>query len=213
MNDSIESIKNRIKSKRNYSIIKPRKVTKINSKQAKYLRNLFSRIMIAIIFILISIIYVNYSTNNLLMYKRHIFNDVWSFSKVNEFYNRYLGGVLPFDNILKDNTTPVFNEKLVFRNSTPFKDGTTLEVGQSYLVPAINSGIVVFIGEKDEYGKVVIIQGIDGVDIWYGNINHNNLKLYDYIEKGGLLGNTITDKLHLVLMKDGNHLSYEEYTQ
>jgi len=214
MDNSIESIKNRIKSKRNYNVIKPlKKENKDNNKKINYLRNLFSRTMIAIILILISIIYINYSTTNLLMYKRYVFNDVWSFNKINEFYNNYLGGVLPFENILRDTTTPVFNEQLIFRNSTPFKDGVALEVGTKYLVPALNSGIVVFIGDREDYGRTVIIQGIDGVDIWYGNINHNNLKLYDYIEKGSLLGETITDKLHLVLMKDGKHLSFEEYTQ
>ena len=213
MNDSIESIKNRIKSKRSYNVLRPLKDLKDDNKRAKYIRNLFSRTLIAIILILVSIIYVKYSTNNLLMYKKHVFNDVWSFSKINEFYNKYLGGSLPFNDILKDNTSPVFNEKLVFKTSSVFKDGISLEVGASYLVPALNSGIVVFIGEKDEYGKTVIVQGVDGVDIWYGNVNHNNLKLYDYIEKGKLVGESITDKLHIVLFKDGKYLSYEEYSQ
>ena len=212
MNDSIESIKERIKNKRNYSITRPEKDSKVSNKRLKYFRHLFSRTMIAIIFILVSIIYTKYSTTNLLMYKKYILNDVWSFSKINSFYTKYLGGVLPFNNILKDNSKPVFNEKLVFKNSENFKDGIALEVGTSYLIPAINSGIVVFIGEKEGYGQSVIIQGVDGVDIWYGNISHNNLKLYDYIEKGRLVGETLQENLYLVLFKDGNYLNYEEYS-
>ena len=38
-------------------------------------------------------------------------------------------------------------------------------------------------GEKEGYGNTLIIQGADGVDIWYGNVNSTSLKLYDYIER------------------------------
>ena len=76
---------------------------------------------------------------------------------------------------------------------------------------ALNSGIVVFIGEKENYGNVVIVQGIDGVDIWYGNITNVNLSLYDYVEKNSILGSSSDDHIYFVIQKDNNYLDYEEY--
>ncbi len=45
------------------------------------------------------------------------------------------------------------------------------------------SGIVVYIGEKENYKQTVIVQQMNGVDVWYGNIKQANVKLYDYVEK------------------------------
>ena len=81
---------------------------------------------------------------------------------------------------------------------------------KNYLIPINESGIIVFIGEKEGYGNVVIVQRVDGVDEWYGNISNVNVKLYDYVKKGDLLGDT-SDILYLVYKKDGNVLNYEEY--
>ena len=67
-----------------------------------------------------------------------------------------------------------------------------------------------FIGPKEEYDNVIIIQRIDGIDEWYGNISNVNVKLYDYVKKGSLLGE-VYDYLYLVYKKDGNVLNYEEY--
>ena len=35
----------------------------------------------------------------------------------------------------------------------------------------------------------VIVETVDGIDIWYGNLSNINVKLYDYIDKGSLIGN------------------------
>ena len=66
-------------------------------------------------------------------------------------------------------------------------------------------------GEKENYGDVIIVQGIDGVEIWYGNMANTSVKLYDYIEKGTLLGEVTDNILYLVYSKDGNILNYQEY--
>ena len=77
-------------------------------------------------------------------------------------------------------------------------------------MPALQSGIVVFMGQKDNYGSTVIIQGIDGVDIWYTNIN-SSLKLYDYVEKQSLVGEVNGDNITLVCQKDNEYIEYSEY--
>ena len=46
---------------------------------------------------------------------------------------------------------------------------------------------------------------------YYANINAMNLKLYDYIEKGTLLGETKDNKLYLVFSKNGEYLNYKDY--
>ena len=52
---------------------------------------------------------------------------------------------------------------------------------------------------------------MDGVDIWYGNIENVNFSLYDYIEKNALLGSAKEEIIYFVVQKDGQYLDYEEY--
>ena len=71
--------------------------------------------------------------------------------------------------------------------------------------------MLVYYGEKENYGKVAIIQGVDGVDIWYGGITDLNYNIYDYVEKGSILGNSIDNYYYLLFKKDNNVLKYDEY--
>ena len=79
-----------------------------------------------------------------------------------------------------------------------------------YLVPALDSGIVIFLGDKEGYGKTVIIQQENGIDVWYSNLKEINLQLYDYIKDGSLIG-SVDEKLYLVFIKDGEILDYQKY--
>lgn len=187
-----ESIINRSKSK-------PKK---------NYLKNLLIRIMIAIIlFLSLAIVYK--SNNNFKSYiDKYIYSDSISFTKIKKFYNKYLGGILP--KIKEENTSLVFNEKINYTSSEKYYDGVALKVDSSYLVPAIEEGMVVFIGYKEHYGNTIIIESLEGVYYWYGNMSNISLKLYDYIEKGSFLGET-SDNLYLVFSKDDKYLNYEEY--
>ena len=71
--------------------------------------------------------------------------------------------------------------------------------------------MVIYIGEKENYGNVVIIECIDGIEIWYGNMETTTIELYDYVEKGSYLGTTLDNNLYLVYSKDGNFLDYKDY--
>ena len=105
----------------------------------------------------------------------------------------------------------IFNEELSYNNSSKYHDGVKLEVDNNYLVPTIEEGMIIFIGEKENYGNVVIIEDIDGKDIWYGNMETTTVKLYDYVEKNSYLGTTKNNTLYLAFQKDGKFLNYEEY--
>lgn len=140
-----------------------------------------------------------------------VFNDSFSFVGVKNFYNKFLGGIIPLDNIIKEeNTKMVFNEEINFSSFSKFLEGIKIEVSDNYLVPIIESGMVIFVGEKEGYGNTIIIEGINGIDIWYSDVNNSNVKLYDYVEKGNYLGE-VNKELYLVFCKNGKYISYEDY--
>ena len=85
-----------------------------------------------------------------------------------------------------------------------------LTVSKEYLVPVIDSGMVVFIGDKEKYGKTVIVQQVNGIDVWYSSLENVSVQLYDYVEKGDLLGDVKDTSLILVFKKDGKVLDYEK---
>ena len=110
----------------------------------------------------------------------------------------------------KNEVEETFTEKLTYSDESLYEDGVKLTVSNNYLVPAIDSGIVVFIGDKDKYGKTVIIQQMNGVDVFYGNIN-SNVNMYDYIEKGSLIEESLDNTIYLAFQKEGNFVSYKDY--
>ena len=179
-------------------------------KLIKYLRSLILRSMTVIVLFLIMAILSKANKT----YKDLIITNVYekniSFAKIKKLYNKYLGGITPLDKVV-DKEITVFNEKLDYENESIYHDGVKLTVDNNYLVPIQEEGMVIFIGEKENYGNVIIIEGIDGVSIWYGNMAMTTVKLYDYVEKNAYLGTTNGDTLYLVYQKDGKFLDYKEY--
>ena len=171
------------------------------------LKNLLSKFLIAIIFFLSSIIFTNINDNNLLLYKEYVLTESLPFTKIKGWYEELFGEVLPDSK----NNQMVFDGKLLYKDIKDYYDGEELTLNNNTLINNITSGIVVFIGEKDKYNNTVIIQGVDGVDAWYGNLENVSVKLYDYVEKNSVLGQTQDDKLYLVLKKDNDYLKYEDY--
>ena len=141
---------------------------------------------------------------------KYLYENNINFATINNWYQEHFGDILPFQNIVKDNTKLVFNENLVYEDASVYKDGVKLKVDSNYLVPIIESGIVVFIGEKDDYGKTVIIEQVDGVNVWYGNIDNINVSLYDYVSKGELLAEA-NNSFYMVFQKKGKYIKYQDY--
>ena len=158
------------------------------------------------------LIYTKANPKNGQILKNKLFSADFSFAKMNQIYNKYLGNVIPFKDTVKTTSEkPVFQETLKYKKETTYKDGVKLTVDKNYLIPVAESGMVVFIGEKEGYGNTVIIQQMNGVDLWYGDIGNANVKLYDYVEKGSLLGETKAETLYLVYQKEGKALNYKDY--
>ena len=201
---------NQIDPNKYINVINKIKKNKINpdNKIKSYFINLAIRTLIVItILITLAIIYKN---ENILKDKisNYFFEENISFTKINKLYDKYLGGLLPIKN--ENNTVEVFNEKLNYSSSSIYYDGIKLLVTENYLVPSLDEGMVFFIVDKENYGKTIIIENLDGIDFWYGNITNSSLKLYDYVEKGSLVGEVNND-LYMVFSKNGQYLDYEEY--
>ena len=175
----------------------------------KYAKNLISRVLITVIFVLGSIIFTNVSDDNKALYQKYVLEDSLEFTKINELYQSIFGDV---DITKKDNpdSEVVFGD-VTYTNIEPFKNGVKLTVDMNEAISVIASGIVVFIGEKEDLGNTIIIQGNDGADIWYSNITENDIKVYDYVEAGNILGSSNSENIYITINKDGEFINYEEY--
>lgn len=148
-------------------------------------------------------------------FKEKFYKEVYekniSFSTINSLYKNYAGSALPFDNLFKKEIKSVFNESLEYSEANKYLDGVRLTVANNYLVPTLDGGLVIFVGEKENYGNTVIIQQANGIDVWYGGFDNLNVKLYDYIDKGTFVGEVINNNFYLVFKKNGEVLNYQDY--
>ena len=172
-------------------------------------KRIVSKLLLSIIFLLVSIILINRSDKVKEFYQENIYTNSWSFTKFNSLYNKYFGS------LVKDYQVPdtgsVFNETLSYSHIEDYLNGSILSVSNNYMVPVIESGIIVYLGDKDALKNTCIVQGVDGVDIWYSNIDISKLTLMDYVNKGEFLSTTLSDKLYLTLERGNEYIKYEDY--
>lgn len=128
-----------------------------------------------------------------------IYKDNPNYIHLKKTYDKYFSNK-------KEETKSVFSENIAYQNREDIKDGVELTVSNNYLVPILESGIIIYL----ENNKVIISQ-VNGINVEYNNVKVNNYKLYDYIEKGKLLGETIDNKLILKFEKEGEYLDYKKY--
>lgn len=188
----------------NRKIVKKRLVLKKN------IRQFLIRCMLTVIIVLITLIAIKTNNDIKKIITKNVYETNFKFGKAKELYQKHFGNILPIEKVVKEEK-PVFNEKLTYKKENSYKDGVALTVDNNYMIPTLESGVIVFIGEKEEYGKTIIIEQINGIEVFYANIEPINLKLYDYIEKGSLLGEAKNNKLYLVFSKDGKYLNYKDY--
>lgn len=176
----------------------------------KFLFTVFIKTLIVVVMFLGSLIYIRQSDENKDNFKKFVYNNSLSFAKIYNLYNKYLGDVIPFKNIYKDNTMVVSNEKMTYSDISKENNGFILDVSSEYAFSALRSGIVVEKKKNDTYGNMIKIQDKEGLNITYAMASEINVELYDYVEKGELLGKA-NKKLYLIFEKDGKYLSYEKY--
>lgn len=140
--------------------------------------------------------------------KTHVYMDNFSFAQIENWYNKYIGGIFSSND---DEVTQVFSGTIPYTSLEPYYDGIRLKVSSGSVVESLLSGIIVSIGETEHYGNTIVVEQVDGVSVWYGNVDVSDVKLYDYVEKGQILGMSRSEDLYLVLMKDGAYLNYQDY--
>lgn len=192
---NINEVRSRIKNKN-----KKEKTNKINI----FFLKLF---LVAIIFSIFTISIKKDTKLKTTIYNK-VYNSNFSFAVFKNIYNTYIGNVIPFQNIF--NEKKVFDEKLEYKSLSKYNKGVKLTLNPNYPIPIIKDGIVVFVGEKEKLGKTVIIQGSDGIDIWYGNLSNTNMKLYDYVEKNSIIGEAKNNELYMIFQKDGVEIDYNK---
>ena len=181
---------------------------KYKKKENNKIKIFLIKVMVCIMLFLLFLI-CNKKINNFdsIIYE-NVYSKNFSFAKFNSWYEKTFGNIFP---IKKIEDIQVFNESFVYKSKKEYLDGVELEVDNNYLVPSIKNGIVVFIGEKENYGYTIILEDEDGLDIWYSNVKVMNLKMYDYVNKGDYIGEVKNNKLIMVFKKDGKKDDYQKY--
>lgn len=186
-----------------------KKETEKKSFTSKFIYSILVKTLIVVVLFLASLIYIKQSDKNKNNFKNVVYNNSLSFAKIYNVYKKYLGDVIPFKNIFKDNTKLVSSEKLTYKSITKKDNGYLLSISNNYTVSSITSGIVIENKKDSNYINMITVQDKNGLNITYGILNDINVKLYDYIEKGEIIG-VASDKLYLSFKKDNKYLSYEE---
>lgn len=211
MNEELDDIRRRMKQKKKYDDLYEVDRDKVGEKTSFSFVRYFSKFLFTVILTLVVMICLKRNTEFKTIFYKYVYDTHFNFAVVNKWYEKTFGSSIPFQDMFQVNTQTVFNEELSYSNVSDYNDGgALLDVSMEYLVPVYESGLVVFIGEKEGYGNTVIVQQINGVDLWYGNVSAN-VSMYDYIEKGSLLGNCFDTKLYLMFQKNGEVLDYHEY--
>lgn len=173
-------------------------------------KNLLFKVLVCVLLLLVGLIVLKIDYKSSKTIYKFIYETNFNFAKVNELYQEYVGDIIPFQSDSKKDI-PVFSEDIIYKNLSIYKDGVSLEVGVDYLIPVLEDGIVVFIGEKEDYGNTIIIQQTDGVNVWYGNVTNVNVNLYDYVAKGEFLAASQSENIYFLFEKEGEYIDYKTY--
>ena len=194
----------------NKKLKKEKKDDDNKSTLSKFLFTILIKSLIVVLLFLLSMIFIRQNDKNKKIFKEKVYNNSLSFAKIYNLYSKNLGDALPFKDTIKDDTKKVSNEKITYSSIKKEGDDYLLVVPSNYTLQSIKSGIVIEVKKDDKYKNIVKIQDKSGVNITYKNLNEVEVKLYDYVEKGEILG-SISDKLYINFEKDGKYLSYEKY--
>lgn len=66
--------------------------------------------------------------------------------------------------------------------------GVMVKTAAAASVGTVKEGVVIYAGEKEDYGKTVIIQHADKSESWYGSLESIDVSLYEQVKKGAKLG-------------------------
>lgn len=172
---------------------------KNNTKKSSVFKTILSKFYTVIIFTMIVIIISNSNSTFRNFLINDVLNNTMDFSKINNFLDKITGVYN------KKEETSVFNE---IESVIEYKDGYKYLVSENENIIMRDSGIITFIGEKEGYGNIVMVQQSNGYYALYGNISED-IKIYDYVEKGEVLGKSLSDFYYYALYKDDKPVKNE----
>lgn len=172
----------------------------------KIIKKKIKKILICTIFVLGCLIFCKISPENKNFFISKFLTNSISFTKINGYYTKYFKDIAPV--IIKPEEY-VISDKLVVEEIKKYENFEKLSL-RTNIIPAINGGLIVFIGQKENFLKTVIVQGHDGNDYWYGNLENISVNLYDYIEKNEIIGDVKENELILDIKNKEESISYED---
>ena len=186
------------------------KKSKTKTKPSR-LSRYFSRFLVLVVITLAFLIALKSNAELRDFVYKNVFQNNMSFAKINELYKKYFGSSLPLtDNVTRE-ADVVSSEKIEYSKIKDYKEGAALTVDEGYAVPFMDSGLIIFAGEKEGYGNTIVVQRPDNVEVWYANLATTNVSLYDYVKKGSIVGEVKDNTLYMVFIKEGKTLDYKEY--
>ena len=169
---------------------------KNNSSKHSIFKSILNKLFTVIVFSMIIITISNHSPKFKSFLVDKVLNSTMDFSVVNRIINKTTNIFKPTPN--KEETTQVSK---IIEEPIKYKDGVKYIINDNEKIYLKDSGIVTFIGNKDGYNKTIIVQQSNGYYAWYGNIDKESIKLYDYVEKGSVIA-TASKEYYYVLLKD-----------
>lgn len=115
-----------------------------------------------------------------------VFEGEFQFAKVGNWYESTFGEPLTFltsDKVLDNHSEVIQTSGKVLENFQVNGQGIMIETTVTK-VEAFEEGLVIYAGEKDDLGKTVIVQNVDGSETWYGQLDGISVDVYDEVKKG-----------------------------
>ena len=168
-----------------------------------------TEIMLSIVLLLIALILSKNVTMREQIYK-YVYLDNLSFKQIELIYQKYFGFLVPSQK--EEETELVSSEKLIYKEEKELENGgVRLTFNGQQEISALVDGLVLFVGEKEGYGKTLVLEQTDGVEAWYVGMDTSDLKIYDYIKKGEMIGTSQKEYIDLYFKKKGEVVSYQDY--
>ena len=136
-------------------------------------------------------------------YNKYIFDNNIDFIKIRNKTKRLLG--------INNKDKYVSGNIINYNSINNYKTYCKLSFDNNYVVTNLKEGIVTFIGLKEELGNTIIIESINGIEYWYGNLDNINVNLYDNIKPNTILGITKDNNLYIKMIREGLLLNCEKY--
>lgn len=194
-----------------YKLLKKyqKKEKEVESPYKKMFVSFFNKVLLSVILFLVALIAVKDQEYKNFIYK-YVYSSNLSFLEIEELYEKYFGSLVLGDGIGLD-TDVVSSNEFTYESLEEIENGVSLKVMAGSIVPALESGLVIFMGEKDGMENVIILEQVDGSEAWYVGVVDSDLKIYDYVSKSSVIGNSKTDLISLYFKKKGESIDYKNY--